>query len=59
MNTTPFFEAVKEFYLATLKKMFKKFPFGDTILKDLGIQPQKTKTYTVLIFIDWQSVFLR
>ncbi len=26
LNTTPFFEAVKEFYLATLRKMLKKFP---------------------------------
>lgn len=44
----PFFSAVKQFYLATLKKMFKKFPFGDTILKDLGIvQPNKTSSYTV------------
>ena len=28
--------------------MFKKFPFSNTILKDLGIvQPAKTKSYTV------------
>ena len=44
----PFFSAVKQFYFATLQKMFKKFPFGDTILKDLGIvQPNKTDSYTV------------
>ena len=28
--------------------MFKKFPFGDTILQDLGIiRPNKTASYTV------------
>ena len=48
INIKPFFSAVRQFYLATLKKMFKKFPFGDTILKDLGIvQPNKTDSYTV------------
>ena len=30
------------------RKFFKKFPFGDTILQDLGIvQSTKTKSYTV------------
>ena len=48
MDMKPFFSAVRKFYLATLKKMFKKFPFGDTLLKDLGIvQPNKTDSYTV------------
>lgn len=48
MDMKPFFSAVKQFYMTTLKKMFKKFPFGDTILKDLGIvQPSKTASYTV------------
>ena len=43
-----FFLCVKSFYSATLQKFFKKFPFGDTILQDLGIvQPTKTKSYTV------------
>lgn len=33
--------------MATIKKMIKKFPFGDTILKDLGIlQPEKTSSYS-------------
>ena len=48
MDVKPFFKAVQSFYLATLEKMFTKFPFEDTIMKDLGIaQPHKTKTYTV------------
>ena len=37
------FRAVRKFYIATLKKMLKKFPFGDTLLRDLGVlQPDKT-----------------
>ncbi len=47
MDIKPFFQHVKAFYSAALQKMFKKFPFGDTILQDLGIvQPIKTKSYT-------------
>ena len=47
MDTKPFL-CIKAFYSATLQKFFKKFPFGDTILQDLGIvQPTKTKSYTV------------
>ncbi len=30
-DTKPFFSAVRKFYLATIKKMLKKFPFGDSI----------------------------
>ena len=45
MGTKPFL-CVKAFYSATLQKFFKKFPFGNTILQDLGIvQPTKTKSY--------------
>ena len=48
MDTKPFLLYVKAFYSATLQIFFKKFPFGDTILQDLGIlQPIKTKSYTV------------
>ena len=44
----PFFLAVHKFYLATIKKMLKKFPFGDSILKDLGVlQPDKVSSYSV------------
>ena len=47
MDTKPFL-CVKAFYSATLQKFFKKFPFGDTILQDLGIvQLTKTKSYNV------------
>ena len=43
----PFYKAVREFYVATLKKMLKKFPFGDSILKDLGIiNPDSVSTYS-------------
>ncbi len=33
----PFFVAVRGFYINTIKKMIKKFPFGDNLLQDLGI----------------------
>ena len=47
MDTIQFL-CIKAFYTATLQKFFKNFPFGDTILQDLGIvQPTKTKSYTV------------
>ena len=43
-----FFLAVRTFYFATIKKMLKKFPFGDSILKDLGVfQPDKVSSYSV------------
>ena len=34
-NLKPFFKAVRDFFIASLKKMLKKLPFGDSILKDL------------------------
>ena len=44
----PFFSAVRKFYVASVSKMLKKFPFGDSILKDLGIlQPQATASYSI------------
>jgi hypothetical protein len=47
-DTKPFFSAVREFYLATIQKMLKKFPFGDSLLRDLGVlQPYKTSSYEV------------
>ena len=36
IDPKPFYKAVRSFYPAILKKMLK-FPFGDSILKDLGI----------------------
>ena len=48
MDTKPFL-CIKAFYSATLQKFFKIFPFGDTILQDLGIvQPTKTKSCTTI-----------
>ena len=45
-DTKPFFKAVRSFYIATLNKMFNKFPFGDTVLHDMGIiNPENTSTY--------------
>ena len=47
-DTKPFFSAVRKFYVASLKKMLKKFPFGDTLLKDLEVlQPNKTAAFPV------------
>ena len=47
-DTKPFFAAVRKFYIATIRKMTKKFPFDDTLLKDLGIlQPEKTSDHDV------------
>ena len=45
-DTKPFYQAVRDFYVASLKKMLNKIPFGDTVLKDLGvINPDKVCTY--------------
>ncbi len=42
----PFYQAVRDFYAVSLNKMLKKFPFGNTILKDLGIiNPDIVCTY--------------
>lgn len=42
----PFFKAARNFYIATINKMLKKFPFGDTLLKDLGIiNPDRVCSY--------------
>lgn len=44
----PFFFSIRNFYLSSIKKMLKKFPFGDTLLSDLGIlQPEKASSYEV------------
>ena len=43
----PLYRAVRSFYIASLKKMLKKFPFGDSILKDLDvINPDKFCSYS-------------
>ncbi len=48
IDQKPFFLSVKQFYLVTLQKMIKKFPFADTLMKDLGIiRPNMTKSYSI------------
>ena len=43
----PLFKAVCDFYVASLKKMLKKFPFGNSILRDLDIiNPDKFCSYS-------------
>ena len=42
----PFFQSVRGFYQQSIQKMLKKFPFGDSLLKDLGIlQPNRVHLY--------------
>ena len=42
------FKAVRKFYVETIKKMFKKFPFDDSLMKDLEIiQPQKAAEFPI------------
>ena len=49
----PFFVGVRSFYLAMIKKMLQKFPFLDTLIKDLGVlQPNKTSSYPVSTVLD-------
>ena len=46
LDTMPFYRAIRTFYVATIQKMLKKFPFGDSLLKDLGIiNPESTCSY--------------
>ena len=53
----PFFVGVRSFYLATIK-MFQKFPFRDSLLKDLGVlQPNKTSSYPVSTVLDLAKRF--
>ena len=54
----PFFVGVRSFYLATIKKMLQKFPFRDSLLKDLGVlQPNKTSSYPVSTLLDLAKRF--
>ena len=47
-NLKPFFTAVRNFYVASIKKMLQKIPFSDSFLKDLGVlQPENTASYSV------------
>ena len=46
LDPKPFYEAVRLFYVASIQKMLKKFPFGDSILKNLGIiNPDQVSSY--------------
>ena len=46
-DTKPFFSAVRKFYLETIQKMLKKFPFGDTLMKNLSIlDPNKVCSFS-------------
>ena len=46
-HMTPFFEAVRAFYMSSTKKMLAKFSFGDSLMKDLRIiQPQHTASFS-------------
>ena len=46
-DISPFLESIKNFYIASTKKMLKKFPFGDSLMKDLAIlQPDATATFS-------------
>ena len=54
----PFFVGVRSFYLATIKKMLQKFPFRDSLLKDLEVlQPNKTSSYPVSTVLDLAKRF--
>ena len=47
-DISPFFQSVRSFYVQSIQKMLKKFPFGDSLMKDLGIlQPDRVNSYTV------------
>ena len=46
-DTKPFFSAVRKIYLETIQKMLKKFPFGDTLMKNLSIlDPNKVCSFS-------------
>ena len=46
-DISPFLESIKNFYIASTKLMLKKFPFGDSLMKDLAIlQPDATATFS-------------
>ena len=46
-DTAPFFKAIRSFYVSSTKKMLVKFPFGDSLMKDLRIiQPEHTSSFS-------------
>ena len=47
-DTAPFFTAVRNIYKASTEKMLVKFPFGDSLMKDMRlIQPQHTSSFSI------------
>ena len=54
----PFFTSIRKFYCETIKKMQKKFPFDDSLMKDLGVlQPENTANYAVSTIISLAKRF--
>ena len=49
-----FFKAVRKFYVETTKKMLKKFPFDDRLMKDLEIL--QTPGYSVNEVLSMQKI---
>lgn len=48
-DSKPFFQAVRKFYVVSIKKMIQIFPFGDSLLRDLAIlQPNKMSVVTAV-----------
>ena len=46
-DTAPFFKAIRSYYVSSTKKMLVKFPFGDSLMKDLRIiQPEHTSSFS-------------
>ena len=45
--TAPFFEAIRGFYVFSMKKILVKFTFGDSLMKDLRVnQLEHTSSFT-------------
>ena len=54
----PLYSAVRQFYVATIKKMFKKFPFNDSLLKKKEIiNPEATCSNHISAVIDLSKRF--
>ena len=48
-DTTPFIEANRGFYVSSKRKMLVKFPFGDSLMKDLRIIQPDTLFHSLSI----------
>ena len=57
-DTKPFFEAVRKFYVKSIQKMIQKFPFGDSLFRDLEILlPAKLTITTINIVLNLAKRF--